>query len=489
MPNQFQNPNPQDPNNQNPFPGNGGGVSNNNNDPYSNYDYNNNYNNQYTGNESYEQQPNPNQGQGYDNSGSYNDPYQNQNNNQDYNNYNDPYQAQGGYADSNAGATQNQNFAPDYNQGGFGESSQMNNNNFPDQGYNAGYNNQGYNNYNEVGQDSYANNNSGYQDPNYNGYNTTPNQDFTPQSFDNAGIDENDPNNPNNPNNTFIEKKSGNSKFLIFSVILIVILLIISGIMFYVNFGDSLFNNNENDTEISQIVDDNSNEDNDTDQDEANNTGIEAITDSMTGGVDTPATKSRENSDTSLSQDWIIKKFSITYRDNEGNCEFDNYCGPNADPDEDGLENIYEYNFGLDPMDSDVDNDGLSDGDELFVYYTNPKTSDSDGDTYKDNEELLVCTDPTIDGEYYSDVRLQEITSKISLFPLHKDTLLTLGSAEGADEESITRDGYLQDACNTKSEDGETGSALDQIENAEDEEGVESSEDTDSDNKEQAVQS
>jgi hypothetical protein len=469
MPNQFQNPNPQDPNNnQNPLPGNDNsmnGGSYNNNDPYANYDYNNN---QYGAQEGF--QPQPQQPQNYDNSATYADPYQGQNNpNQGYNNYNDPY-GQGAYTDPNIqNNVQGQGFAPNNDQsfdnsnnGGY--EPQVN-----DPNYNQNYYGQAGSNPNE---NYYGD--AGYQGNNYDNSheNQNYNQNFTPQSFDSSFSNDQI---SSEPNNTFVEKKSGNSKFLIAAVALIIILLIISGVMFYVNFGDSLFGGN-NTSQTTQVSDENLGDQEDSEEEVEDENSMEAITDSMTGGPDTPATKSRENNETSIPEDWIIQKFSITYRDNEGNCEFDNYCGPNADPDEDGLENIYEYNFGLDPMDSDVDNDGLSDGDELFVYYTNAKTSDSDGDTYKDNEEILACTDPAVEGEFYSDVRLQEITSKISLFPLHKDTILTL-TEEGGDEESVTRDGYLKDACTTKTE---GASALDEVENTENTGGADSDNPVDS---------
>ncbi len=48
-----------------------------------------------------------------------------------------------------------------------------------------------------------------------------------------------------------------------------------------------------------------------------------------------------------------------------------------------------------DPYDADTDNDGISDGDEVMVYDTNPLTNDTDGDGLSDHDEIFIhYTDP-----------------------------------------------------------------------------------------------
>ena len=64
------------------------------------------------------------------------------------------------------------------------------------------------------------------------------------------------------------------------------------------------------------------------------------------------------------------------------------------DGDNDGLTNLEEYKIKLDPTDSDTDDDGLSDGDELNIYKTDPNDSDSDSDGFSDGEEIQLSTDP-----------------------------------------------------------------------------------------------
>lgn len=73
------------------------------------------------------------------------------------------------------------------------------------------------------------------------------------------------------------------------------------------------------------------------------------------------------------------------------------------DSDEDGLNDSAEFNYGTDPQDDDSDADGISDGDEILFYGTDPNTTTSgsaaggisivnavDGDTVGNGEVLLV---------------------------------------------------------------------------------------------------
>lgn len=69
--------------------------------------------------------------------------------------------------------------------------------------------------------------------------------------------------------------------------------------------------------------------------------------------------------------------------------------GGTTDTDDDGLDDLSEETFGTDPNNPDSDNDGLSDGEEVFIYGTDPNNADSDGDGVSDGEEVAAGLDPT----------------------------------------------------------------------------------------------
>ncbi|MBD3405310.1 MAG: hypothetical protein GF411_04125 [Candidatus Lokiarchaeota archaeon] len=70
----------------------------------------------------------------------------------------------------------------------------------------------------------------------------------------------------------------------------------------------------------------------------------------------------------------------------------------NPDTDEDMVLDGDEYFiFGTNPLLNDSDFDGLSDGEELYFFYTNPLVRDSDLDGLTDGEEILIyLTDPLV---------------------------------------------------------------------------------------------
>lgn len=92
-----------------------------------------------------------------------------------------------------------------------------------------------------------------------------------------------------------------------------------------------------------------------------------------------------------LSDDWEIAN-NLDPRD-DGSINPDN--GAAGDPDGDGVINLHEYWNGGNPHLSDTDGDGLSDGDELYIYGTSLSEADSDGDGLNDYAEVITYgTDP-----------------------------------------------------------------------------------------------
>jgi outer membrane protein OmpA-like peptidoglycan-associated protein len=97
--------------------------------------------------------------------------------------------------------------------------------------------------------------------------------------------------------------------------------------------------------------------------------------------------------------------------------------GGKLDEDGDGLSSKFEYDIGTDSKKSDTDGDGISDGDEVLIYKTNPLSRDSDKDGLEDYEEVFVYkTDPNsvdTDGDGISDY---DEVLKYHSNPLLKDT-------------------------------------------------------------------
>lgn len=106
-----------------------------------------------------------------------------------------------------------------------------------------------------------------------------------------------------------------------------------------------------------------------------------------------------------------------------------------ADDDGDGLTNGQELLFNTRPDMKDTDEDGLSDGDEVNIYRTNPIVADTDGDGLKDGEEIQRGTDPLrrdTDGDGLEDAvdpdplnastPTQQLTSTLTVTPTASPT-------------------------------------------------------------------
>jgi WD40 repeat protein len=65
---------------------------------------------------------------------------------------------------------------------------------------------------------------------------------------------------------------------------------------------------------------------------------------------------------------------------------------PFEDPDHDGLTNLQEFQNGTDPHNPDTDGDGLTDGQELLLYHTNPLLLSTDGTGISDGIEVETGT-------------------------------------------------------------------------------------------------
>jgi hypothetical protein len=254
--------------------------------------------------------------------------------------------------------------------------------------------------------------------------------------------------------NTFTEQKTGNRKLLFIAIGAVVVLLLAAGSLVFLN-----FNNKNTKTEtptsepaVSTIV----SKPNETPK----------IDNTSTGGDNTPASKARKNFDSKTTQDWNKKSFTSPSIDAEGNCIVLETCGTDSDKDRDGLSTVQEYQFGTDPLNEDTDTDGISDGDEIFVYYSDPGNKDTDNDTYSDSDEVVSCFDPiVISVDNISTSRLTTIGNNVSLKTLHEPTIKTL-KAKAASQVDLNSKATVSAKCLKPATDGVSNTSIQNTKNS-----------------------
>lgn len=118
------------------------------------------------------------------------------------------------------------------------------------------------------------------------------------------------------------------------------------------------------------------------------------------------------------SQAWRDKYFP--------SCQDASLCGDNADPDHDGLNNLEESKANTDPNNPDSDKDGLSDGDEVKVFGSDPLNAHTAGNPkYSDADNIRGGYDPRADGKKMTSDQIAAITKNMQAFGLHEPTLST----------------------------------------------------------------
>lgn len=126
-------------------------------------------------------------------------------------------------------------------------------------------------------------------------------------------------------------------------------------------------------------------------------------------------------------------------------------CGDDADPDDDGLTNYDEFLERTSPVDNDSDDDGLADGDEKFIYQTDPVDKYTDkrqaviDNDYLDGVQVANSYDPLTPGIKMTDSRKAKIQENIAKFFLHEPTKTTLSSVKTTPAEPKTVTIFIND--------------------------------------------
>ncbi len=132
--------------------------------------------------------------------------------------------------------------------------------------------------------------------------------------------------------------------------------------------------------------------------------------------------------------------------------------GAQGDFDNDGLINIDEYTTATYPNLYDSDGDGLSDGEESNVYFTDPTNSDSDNDSLDDYEELYPPQDGFYTDPNNADSDNDGISDDEDSLPVHAKLCVKTSIQEGGYKDLgveslvtfhlVSLDGHLLSAVN-----------------------------------------
>jgi plastocyanin len=113
-------------------------------------------------------------------------------------------------------------------------------------------------------------------------------------------------------------------------------------------------------------------------------------------------------------------------------CSDQSQCGDEADSDKDGLNNYDEFKEDTNPLNPDSDSDGLADGDEKFIYQTDPKDKFTDKTAlaleknYTDGIQIKNGYDPLVPRMKMTDDRLKQISNNTTKYTLHEPSITTL---------------------------------------------------------------
>jgi hypothetical protein len=118
--------------------------------------------------------------------------------------------------------------------------------------------------------------------------------------------------------------------------------------------------------------------------------------------------------------------------------------------DNDGLINADEYAHGSNPWDTDSDDDGLSDYDEVETYETDPADTDTDGDQCPDGWEVTYGLDPTKSADGALDIDVDGLANYLEYRFGTKPNVADTDEDDLLDGEEVIKgeDGYITNATN-----------------------------------------
>ena len=139
---------------------------------------------------------------------------------------------------------------------------------------------------------------------------------------------------------------------------------------------------------------------------------------------------------------WILANFCPNFSQGVPCPQLTDPAFPSEDADHDGLTNLQEFQLGTDPNNPDTDGDGLTDGQEVLVYHTNPLIFSTDGSGIPDGIEVQTNT---LGGGFAAKLAaaLQSLEVKPSTF------LLAVNSLSQQASQQLTVTGHLIDGKTT----------------------------------------
>jgi hypothetical protein len=139
---------------------------------------------------------------------------------------------------------------------------------------------------------------------------------------------------------------------------------------------------------------------------------------------------------------WILANFCPNFSQGVPCPQLTDPTFPSQDPDHDGLTNLQEFQTGTDPNNPDTDGDGLTDGQEVLIYHTNPLLFSTDGTGIPDGIEVETGT---LGGTFAA--KLAAALQSLSITPAN--FVLTVNSLSSIASQQLTVTGLLIDGKTT----------------------------------------